>query len=404
MTPESQELISTPAPQTALKPVPVRRRCYYFTATGRRCRSAVPTPHATYCARHATGRTARAHDFSEVLGDAGGFFTNPRAIHRSLAMLYHALAANDISARRAAVLTYIASQMLRTLPMLAASNDANDDSEACEFIVPPRGCVGEDFPTDSAPAHPGDQSSTHRLVSSPAAADIATSGAISAAQPAMRPEKIISETDAASIATTGTTGAALTAQCAHRNSDSSSSAITAVRQNPQHVSNSALRAATYDGAAVAPSAMRPEKIISETDAASIATTDAAGIALTAQAAHENSDIRAVSPLASSSHPQVSRNATFGVVDTAPLAQCAQKKSGSVLTRRDSNAASSATSGATSAAQSAPNKSLSLTPNLDALREANALVEPPRRALQPKPHSRLLGSRLGHPGPTQSFSR
>jgi hypothetical protein len=377
MTPESQELTSTPAPQTALKPVPVRRRCYYFTATGRRCRSAVPAPHATYCARHATGRTARAHDFSEVLGDAGGFFTNPRAIHRSLAMLYHALAANDISARRAAVLTYIASQMLRTLPMLAASNDANDDSEACEFIVPPRGCVGYDFPTDSAPAHLGDQSSTHPLVSSPAAASTTSAAGQH------------STTAYADIAAYDGVAVAQSAQCAHRNSDSSSSA-TAVRQTLQHVSDSVPCAATYDGAAVAPSAMRPEKIISETDAASIATNDAAGIAITAQCAQNNSDSRAVSLPASSSHPPVSRNATFGVADTAPLAQCAQKKSGSAPTRRDSNAPSSATAGATSAAQSAPTKSFSLTPNLDALREANALVEPPRQPdLHARTRSRLL---------------
>jgi hypothetical protein len=51
-----------------------------------------------------------------LVHEAGCF--DAQGIHKSLAMLYHVLASGDISPRHAAVLTYMSSLMLRTLPMI----------------------------------------------------------------------------------------------------------------------------------------------------------------------------------------------------------------------------------------------------------------------------------------------
>jgi hypothetical protein len=121
-----------------------RTRCYHFTPAGRRCRLLVLERHALYCPRHRRAAQAapRAHDFSELFAHGAGLFTDAPSIHRGLAMIFHALATNDISSRRAAVLTYVASQLLRTLPLLAPAQ--NESEEECEFIFPPRGAVGDD--------------------------------------------------------------------------------------------------------------------------------------------------------------------------------------------------------------------------------------------------------------------
>ncbi len=76
-------------PQT-VNPVVLTARCTYHTATGRRCRLPVSDAHSSLCRQH------RAE----------------------------LLAQNRISPRRAAVLSYISSLLLRTLPQIDADNSA----------------------------------------------------------------------------------------------------------------------------------------------------------------------------------------------------------------------------------------------------------------------------------------
>lgn len=99
------------------KPKSTNRRCYHFTPTGRRCRSGIRDEGGLYCPRHTDDLSIRAGDFSELLTEQAGRF-DAQGIHGSLAMLYHVAASGDISPRRAAVLTYMSSLMLRTLPMI----------------------------------------------------------------------------------------------------------------------------------------------------------------------------------------------------------------------------------------------------------------------------------------------
>ena len=96
-------------------------RCRYRTPTGRRCRAARSSPSSPHCAHHramakksplddiAADLTARLKDIRTSLQSANG-------VHNSLAELYILLAEDRVSPRRAAVLAYLSSLLLRTLP------------------------------------------------------------------------------------------------------------------------------------------------------------------------------------------------------------------------------------------------------------------------------------------------
>lgn len=66
----------------------------------------------------------QSSDISFALAGQAQAFQTAQGINHSLGALYRLLAENRISARRAAVLAYINSLLLRTLPAIDADNDA----------------------------------------------------------------------------------------------------------------------------------------------------------------------------------------------------------------------------------------------------------------------------------------
>jgi hypothetical protein len=107
---------STPASgaTTVAGPAP---RCEHRLPSGRQCRSASQNAEARLCARHASAaKKAGAADITTLLGVARERFQSAEGINGSLAELFALLAENRVSARRAAVLAYIGSLLLRSLP------------------------------------------------------------------------------------------------------------------------------------------------------------------------------------------------------------------------------------------------------------------------------------------------
>jgi hypothetical protein len=90
-------------------------RCQYRTATGRQCCSTVADPDGSFCARHAASESSESEDFSAALTERACRFQNAQGINHSLGALYTLAAQGRISPRRASVLAYISSLLLRSL-------------------------------------------------------------------------------------------------------------------------------------------------------------------------------------------------------------------------------------------------------------------------------------------------
>src|SRR5436190_13977730 len=95
-------------------------RCQHEFENGTRCRLPVPSADSAFCPRHARlGQNQPAEeDFREKLLKNSQDFQTAQGINFALGNLYDLVAQNRISARRAAVLAYINSLLLRTLPAI----------------------------------------------------------------------------------------------------------------------------------------------------------------------------------------------------------------------------------------------------------------------------------------------
>lgn len=93
-------------------------RCLYRTATGRQCASLAGDRTSGLCPRHAAGAQASSPDFREALTRDAFGFQRSQDVNNSLGALYVLLAEGRISPRRASVLAYISSLLLRTLPAI----------------------------------------------------------------------------------------------------------------------------------------------------------------------------------------------------------------------------------------------------------------------------------------------
>jgi len=98
------------------KSVPGHHRCHHLSDAGRQCRNWVLDPREMFCHRHLVARPNGPEDFAFQLLNRSCNFQNAQGIHDSLQRLYTLLAADLISPRRAAVLGYLTSLLLRTLP------------------------------------------------------------------------------------------------------------------------------------------------------------------------------------------------------------------------------------------------------------------------------------------------
>ena len=144
--PESTPMVNKPA------------RCQHRSATGRQCRFHATNSSSELCPRHSATPSARFTNFGDAPSGRAYDFRHPQGVNNALAVLYTLLTEGRISPRRASVLAYIVSLILRTTPVI------NDENE--QF-------AHEDEGSDS-PATP---SSPPSAASSPSAENTTTSAA-----------------------------------------------------------------------------------------------------------------------------------------------------------------------------------------------------------------------------------
>jgi hypothetical protein len=100
-------------------------RCAHRDSSGRQCRLFASDAHSALCPQHqAEQKQKESADVYVTLTRNYHEFQTAQGINHSLTNLYELLAKNRISSRRAAVLAYISSLLLRTLPQIDADNAA----------------------------------------------------------------------------------------------------------------------------------------------------------------------------------------------------------------------------------------------------------------------------------------
>ena len=113
-------------------------RCQHRTRIGRQCRSLAADANSSFCAVHAASEPCDSADFAAALTSGSYDFQRPQGVNNSLGALYNLLAQGRISPRRASVLAYISSLLLRTLPAIEDYHkNYEDDDEIALQPVPP---------------------------------------------------------------------------------------------------------------------------------------------------------------------------------------------------------------------------------------------------------------------------
>lgn len=114
-------------------------RCQHRSSSGRQCRSHATNSSSGLCPHHSTTARVRNTDFKDALTRHAYNFQRPQGVNNSLAVLYTLLAEGRISPRRASVLAYISSLLLRTIPAINEDNEnyVYDDEESDPSATPP---------------------------------------------------------------------------------------------------------------------------------------------------------------------------------------------------------------------------------------------------------------------------
>ncbi len=100
-------------------------RCAHLTSEGRQCRRLASDAQSGLCLQHrAEQKQVQAADHFPYLSRNFQYFQPAQGINYSLMNLYQLLAQNRISPRRAAILSYISSLLLRTLPQIQSDKAA----------------------------------------------------------------------------------------------------------------------------------------------------------------------------------------------------------------------------------------------------------------------------------------
>ena len=112
-------------------------RCQHRTTTGRRCRLAVVQASSGLCFRHAFLRSKLGEEADLRTALAGDLpdFTSAEQINAFLSKLLLLLSENRVSPRRAAVIAYVGSLLLRSLPLVQWERSGGDDSHSSEIVV-----------------------------------------------------------------------------------------------------------------------------------------------------------------------------------------------------------------------------------------------------------------------------
>ncbi len=141
-------------------------RCQFHTSSGRQCRLFASDQRSRLCSYHlaAEQQTETANVYAPLIRNSQGLQT-AQGINYSLSNLYELLAKNHISPRRAAVLAYINSLLLRTLPAIDADDEAGitDPTKPQPMAIPVPDQVidsGADPNLDPAPEPPTVSSTT----------------------------------------------------------------------------------------------------------------------------------------------------------------------------------------------------------------------------------------------------
>ena len=136
-------------------------RCQHRSASGRQCRSHATNSSSELCPRHSAAAPACARNFEDATNHRAYDFRHPQGINNALAVLYTLLTEGRISPRRASVLAYIVSLILRTTPVI---NDENEQSA--------HGDEGSDSPaTPSSPPSAASSPSAEKTITSAANGD-----------------------------------------------------------------------------------------------------------------------------------------------------------------------------------------------------------------------------------------
>jgi hypothetical protein len=112
-----------------------KQRCQHRTASGRQCRTPLTSNHATLCPRHAAAQRDDSSDLSALLSANLPEKKSATDIHTQLWNLSLALQQGRITPRRAAVLAYINSLLLRTLPVIHKQDFAHPSEPDVPYIV-----------------------------------------------------------------------------------------------------------------------------------------------------------------------------------------------------------------------------------------------------------------------------
>ena len=108
-----------------VEPSVLPTRCAYRTASGRQCRLAIFDPQSGLCANHhADLKQNERADVANILFRDAQDFQTAQGINQSLRCLYWLVGKNRISPRRADVLAHISGLLLRSLPAIAAEQQA----------------------------------------------------------------------------------------------------------------------------------------------------------------------------------------------------------------------------------------------------------------------------------------
>ncbi|MGB7280857.1 MAG: hypothetical protein WBE13_01240 [Candidatus Acidiferrum sp.] len=94
-------------------------RCSHRTTKGRQCRQLAADSRSCLCAHHrGLQKQKEIYDLSDDLLARSQNFQTAQGVNFALANIYRLLAANRISPRRASVLAYVNSLLLRPLPAI----------------------------------------------------------------------------------------------------------------------------------------------------------------------------------------------------------------------------------------------------------------------------------------------
>lgn len=142
-------------PEAANSPV-INARCAFLFPKGRRCRLPAAPQSSPFCAQHASfaPQDLDSIDVSAALLGRLSMLDNASDMQSVLGKIFLLLAQGRLTTKRAAVLTYIVQQLLRTLPAIDREDQPIEDAHI--VVEPgniPRPHRDSAIPSPASPLH-----------------------------------------------------------------------------------------------------------------------------------------------------------------------------------------------------------------------------------------------------------